>query len=71
MGDKVYIDRQGIVRADNGLPICERVRTRDGIELVFKDKTNCDRTKARGTPMVRISLRDFVQTVSGQESDGV
>lgn len=72
MGDKkISIDQTtGIVRV-NGMPLCERVRTRDGITLVFKDKANCDRTKQRGSRDVRVTLREFVTAVSGAESDGV
>lgn len=63
---KVTIDSTtGLVRVD-GIPLCQRVRTRDGqTALVIEDKANCRRTRQRGCRAVEITLQEFVTAVTG------
>lgn len=63
---KVTIDStSGLVRVD-GIPLCQRVRTRDGqTALVIEDKANCKRTRLRGCRSVEISLEEFTRAVTG------
>ena len=62
---KVTIDSTtGLVRVD-GIPLCQRVKTRDGVKLVVMDKANCKRTRLRNRRAVEITLQEFVQAVTG------
>ena len=54
----------GLVRVD-GIPLCQRVKTRDGVKLVLQDKQNCRRTCQRGCRAVEITLQEFVSAVTG------
>lgn len=57
----------GLVRVD-GIPLCQRVKTRDGVKLRIEDKANCKRTRLRGGRAVEITLQEFVRAVTGLSS---
>lgn len=54
----------GLVRVD-GIPLCQRVRTKEGVKLVIQDKANCRRTRLRQRRAVEITLQEFVRAVTG------
>lgn len=67
---KIAIDSTtGLIRVD-GIPLCQRVRTKDGYKLVIQDKANCKRTRLRRQRAVEITLQEFVQAVTGLSSAG-
>lgn len=60
----ITIDKTtGLVKV-HGVPVCQRIKTPDGVVLQIKPKRNCTAARRIDGDKVTIPLSDFVKAVS-------